>query len=161
MAERQYPFPSRTRKSSSPAPMIVPSRRESRWLPGFFFFWSFLWGKAFALMLIFFCHPCRLVRNHMEPFRALPAMRVPTPAAACGGRRRRRPSPIASMSLKNAGAFFLTALRFWAGCRAFFCPKSSAPRAARRRALSSSFWRSFRHFRAASWACFSFRSLAN
>ena len=36
MAERQYPFPSRTRKSSSPAPMIVPSRRESRWLPGFF-----------------------------------------------------------------------------------------------------------------------------
>ena len=48
MAERQYPFPSRTRKSSSPAPMIVLSRRESRWLPGFFLFKSFRlgWGPA-------------------------------------------------------------------------------------------------------------------
>ena len=46
MAERQYPFPSRTRKSSSPAPMIVPSWRESRWLPGFFLFKSFRIGNG-------------------------------------------------------------------------------------------------------------------
>ena len=144
MAERQYPFPSRTRKSSSPAPMIVPSRRESRWLPGFFLFKSFRlgWGPAvpagrvlgshlrrtapapsepdcidepkkrwrvfldgssilgrlpgFFLPFSLFCGlwpslfcwglclPRRLVRNYMEPFRAVPAMRVPAPAAACG-----------------------------------------------------------------------------
>ena len=36
MAGRKYPFPFRTRKSSSPAPMIL-RERESRWPPAFFF----------------------------------------------------------------------------------------------------------------------------
>jgi len=45
-----------------------------------------------------------------------------------GSHLRRRdtvaPSPIASMSLKIAGALFFTALRLWAGCRAFFYLKA-------------------------------------
>ena len=44
MAGRKYPFPFRTRKSSSPAPMIL-RERESRWPPAFFclnhFFYNF------------------------------------------------------------------------------------------------------------------------
>ena len=84
MAERQYPFPSRTRKSSSPAPMIVPSRRESRWLPGFFLSASLFCGLWPSLFCWGLCLPRRLVRNHMERFRAVPAMHAPTPAATCG-----------------------------------------------------------------------------
>ena len=41
IAEGQYPFPSRTRKSSPPTPMIL-RKRESRSLPGFFFVLSTL-----------------------------------------------------------------------------------------------------------------------
>ena len=37
IVERKYPFPYRTRKSSSLTPMILPLRRESRQPPGFFF----------------------------------------------------------------------------------------------------------------------------
>ena len=40
MAWVPYPFPSRTRKSSPTAPMIVASRRESRRPPAFFYFLS-------------------------------------------------------------------------------------------------------------------------
>ena len=39
MAGRKYPFPFRTRKSSSPAPMILLTG-ESRWLPAFFCLWG-------------------------------------------------------------------------------------------------------------------------
>ena len=48
MAERQYPFPSRTRKSSSPAPMIL-RMRESRSLPGFFLFFPSLWNLSCSI----------------------------------------------------------------------------------------------------------------
>ena len=39
MAGRKYPFPFRTRKSSSPAPMILLTG-ESRWPPAFFCLWG-------------------------------------------------------------------------------------------------------------------------
>ena len=41
MAEVYHPFPSRTRKLSPPAPMVL-FNRESRSLPGFFIFSPFL-----------------------------------------------------------------------------------------------------------------------
>ncbi len=87
---------------------------------GLFFSSSLFCGGRPSLFCWGLCRSRRLVRNYMEPFRALPAMLVPNPAAACGGRRRRRPSPILWTGLKSAPALFFTAPLFWAGCRAFF-----------------------------------------
>ena len=43
-------FPSRTRKSSSPAPMIL-RMRESRSLPGFFLFFPSLWNLSCSIFI--------------------------------------------------------------------------------------------------------------